>query len=69
MNITIVKDTFFSTKKWFIEMASEGKTVKLGGFTTKKAAEQLCDDIVPEWRKIPKWNTDNTGKVNGTYCT
>jgi hypothetical protein len=50
-------------------MGSEGNTVKLGGFTTKKAAEQLCDDIVPEWRKIPKWNTDTSGKVNGTYCT
>ena len=61
MNIKIVKDNFFSTKKWFVE--ADGFKANTVGFKTKKAAEQLCDEIVPEWRNIPKWPTDKSGKV------
>ena len=62
MNIKIVKDNFFSTKKWFIEM-DDGVKANSVGFKTKKAAEEVCDAIVPDWRKIPKWPTDSSGKV------
>ena len=56
MLIKIVKDNFFSTKKWFIEM-DDGYKANTVGFKTKKAAERVCDEIAPEWRKIPKWET------------
>ena len=61
MVIKIVKDTFFSTKKWFITM--DGDAIHCTGFTTKKAAEAVADHAAPHWRTIPKWNTDATGKA------
>ena len=61
MLIKIVKDNFFSTKKWFIE--ADGLKANTVGFKTKKAAEQVCDEIVPDWRKIPKWPTNTSGKA------
>jgi len=61
MNIKIVKDNFFSTKKWFV--VADGVKANTVGFTTKKAAVQLCDEIVPDWHHIPKWPTDTSGKV------
>lgn len=58
MLIKIVKDNFFATKKWFIVM-DDGVKANTVGFKTKKAAERVCDEIVPEWRNIPKWETNN----------
>ena len=59
--IKIVKDNFFATKKWFVEV--DGSKIHTVGYTTKKSAEQACDAVVPDWRRIPKWPTAKDGTV------